>query len=164
MTSFHVASRMDSSSWGRKWLANNMYMDSVNVGPIWTAWDCDCDIAYWVSPAVRNVLAWRSREGDTVAGKLVDSFAPDVVMARFMSGTASSMRTSKALISSTMCLISAWIWERSCGDLDPFFSFSSDAAALPIRCPRAWISQRRDFVRATADSSEVLPRAALIAG
>lgn len=114
-----------------------------------------------MSPAVRNVLACRSRDGDTVDGKLVDSFAPEVVMAKFMSGTASSIRVRSFLMSLIMNLISASLRSRAFGDPEVLRTDSSDAAALANRCPRAWISHLRDFVRATADSREVLPRAAL---
>ena len=55
---------------------------------------------------MRNVLAWSSRDGDTVAGKLVDNLAPEVVMARFISGTASSIRANSFLISLIISLIS----------------------------------------------------------
>lgn len=113
-------------------------MESVKVGPIWIA-ASDWDIEYWVSPAVRKVLAWRSRDGDTVDGKLVDSFAPEVVMARFMSGTASSMRLSNALISFMMSFICASVVSRSLveRDLGPFRIDSSDAAAFANLWPRA---------------------------
>jgi hypothetical protein len=40
------------------------------------------------------VLACNSLDGDTEAGSLVDRLAPDVVMARFMRGTASSILVS----------------------------------------------------------------------
>lgn len=68
---------------------NNMYTDSVNVGPICTG--CDGDMEYCVSPLVKNVLAWSNRDGDTVEGRDVDKLAPEVVMARLISGTASSI-------------------------------------------------------------------------
>lgn len=116
---------------------------------------------YSESPAVRNALAWRSREGETVAGKLVDSLAPEVVIARFMSGTASSIRTNSLLISLMMSLISVPTCGWSLDDLAPFRLNSSEEAALANRCPKAWISHLRDLVRLTADSNDVLPRAAL---
>lgn len=71
---------------------NNMYIESVNVGPIWT--DAEGEIEYCVSPAVRKVLACSSRDGETVDGRLVDRLAPEAVMARLMRGTASSIRSS----------------------------------------------------------------------
>lgn len=88
---------------------------------------------YCVSPAVRKVLACRSRDGDTVDGKFVDNLAPDVVMARFMSGTASSIRARRFLMSLMMNLISASLFGRSFKDLDPFLMASSDAAAFANR-------------------------------
>jgi hypothetical protein len=72
-----------------------------------------------VSPAVRKVLACSSLDGDTDAGRVVDSLAPDVVIARLMRGTASSMRVSSLRMSCTICRISkAW-----------------DARALPFLLP-----------------------------
>ena len=82
---------------------------------------------------MRKVLACSNRDGDTVDGKLVDSFAPDVVMAKFISGTASSMRTKSLLISLIMSLICASFWDLSEGDLPPFRISSSDAAAVASR-------------------------------
>ena len=116
---------------------------------------------YWVSPAVRKVLACRSREGETVEGRFVDNFAPDVVIARFIKGTASSMRVKRFLMSLMMNLISASLLGRCLDDLDPERLASSRAAAFAKRCPRAWMSHLSDFVRATADSRDVFPRAAL---
>ena len=136
-----------------------MYIDSVNVGPICTA--LDWDIEYCESPAVKKVLAWRRRDGETVDGKLVDNLAPEVVMAKFISGTASSIRVSKFLMSLIMSLISASLCPLSFEDLEVFRMDSSEAAALANRFPSAWISHLKDFVRATADSRDVLPRAAL---
>lgn len=60
-----------------------------------------------------------------------------------------------------MSLISASFWERLREDFAPFLISSSEAAAFASRWPRAWISHRRDFVKETADSSDVFPRAAL---
>ena len=57
---------------------------------------------YWVSPAVRKVLACSSREGETVEGKFVERLAPDVVIARLMSGTASSIRVRSLRMSWTI--------------------------------------------------------------
>lgn len=114
-----------------------------------------------MSPAVRKVLACNNLDGDTVAGRLVDSLAPDVVMAKFISGTASSIRVRSLLMSLTMSLISASLRERSLGDFAPFRSNSSEAAAFANRCPRACISNRSVFVSETADSKDVLPLAAL---
>lgn len=113
-----------------------------------------------MSPAVRNVLAWRSRDGETEAGRLVDSFAPEVVIARFMSGTASSIRIKSLLISLIMSLISS-LGGRCFAGLAPLRRNSSNVAALDNRCPRACMSHLSDFVRLTADSNDVLPRAAL---
>lgn len=62
---------------------------------------------YCVSPAVRNVLACSNLDGDTVEGKFVDNLAPDVVIAKFISGTASSIRTKSLLISLIIDFISA---------------------------------------------------------
>ena len=39
-----------------------------------------------MSPAVRKVLACSSLDGDTDAGRVVDSLAPDVVIARLIKG------------------------------------------------------------------------------
>lgn len=96
MTSFHVLSLTSSSFWGRMWPINSIYIESVKVGPIWT--DAEGEIEYCVSPAVRKVLACRSRDGDTVDGRLVDRLAPEAVMARLMSGTASSIRSNSFLM------------------------------------------------------------------
>ena len=60
-----------------------------------------------MSPVVRNVLACSRRDGDTVDGKLVDSLAPEVVIARFINGTASSIRVRRFLMSLIMYFISA---------------------------------------------------------
>lgn len=60
-----------------------------------------------MSPAVKNVLACSNRDGETVEGNVVDSLAPEVVMARLMSGTASSMRSRSVLISFMTEFISA---------------------------------------------------------
>lgn len=73
-----------------------MYIESVNVGPIWT--DAEGEIEYCVSPAVRKVLACSSRDGETVEGRFVDRLAPEAVMARLMKGTASSIRSSSFLM------------------------------------------------------------------
>lgn len=54
---------------------------------------------YWVSHAVRKVLACSKRDGETVDGKLVDRLAPDVVIAKFISGTASSILSRTFLMS-----------------------------------------------------------------
>ena len=111
-----------------------MYIESVKVGPICTAWGAtECDMEYWVSPAVKKVLACKSLEGDTVDGRFVDNLAPEVVMARFMSGTASSIRASRFLISMMMNLISASLCGRSFGDLKPLLMASSEAAAFANR-------------------------------
>ena len=61
----------------------------MNTGPIWTA--LELRIAYWESPAVKNVLACSRREGETVAGKLDERFAPEAVIAKLISGTESSI-------------------------------------------------------------------------
>ena len=82
---------------------------------------------------MRKVLACSNRDGDTVDGKLVDNFAPDVVMAKFISGTASSMRSKSLLISLIMSLICASFWDLSVGDLPPLRISSSDAAAVASR-------------------------------
>ena len=78
-----------------------MYIERVNVGPICTA--CVGSNEYCVSPAVKNVLACKSREGDMLAGRFVERLAPEVVIARLIRGTASSIRLSKLRIS---CIIS----------------------------------------------------------
>lgn len=116
---------------------------------------------YWVSPAVRKVLACKRREGETVDGKLVDNLAPEVVMARFISGTASSIRVSSRLISLMMSFICISVLSRFLDERVPLRMDSSDAAAFANRCPSAWMPHRRDLVRATADSRDVFPRAAL---
>ena len=82
-----------------------MYKERVKVGPI--CWALGFDAQYCISPEVRKVLACRSRDGDTVAGRVVERLVPDVVIARFMSGTASSIRSSNLFISSMMILSSA---------------------------------------------------------
>lgn len=112
---------------------------------------------YCVSPAVRKVLACSSLDGDTDAGSVVDSFAPDVVMARLIRGTASSMRVSSPRISRAICWIST-----ACAARDfPFVLLlrnnSSALAAFSSRMPRDWISQRRALVKVTADSKVVFP-------
>jgi len=74
-----------------------MYSDNVKADPT-----CVGDpefILYCVSPAVRSVLACNNLEGDTEAGSVVDKLAPDVVIARLMSGTASSKRVRSFLMS-----------------------------------------------------------------
>lgn len=92
---------------------------------------------YWVSPAVRKVLDCKSREGETVDGRFVDNFAPEVVMARFISGTASSILVSNLLMSLMMCLISVTSCMPLFELLDALRLDSSDAAALANRCPSA---------------------------
>lgn len=87
---------------------------------------------YWESPAVRKVLACSSREGDTVDGRLEERLAPEAVIARLMSGTASSIRFNNLLISAMIRLSST-----SCCAL--FFDFevllrtSSSALAAAAR-------------------------------
>lgn len=116
---------------------------------------------YWESPAVKKVLDCNSREGETVDGRLVDNFAPDVVIARFINGTASSILVSSFFMSLMISLISVTFCIPPFPELDALRFDSSAAAAFASRCPRACISHLRDFVRATADSSDVFPRAAL---
>ena len=94
-------------------------------------------------------------------GRLVERLAPEAVIARLIKGTASSMRTNNLRIACTIRLSSI-----SCCALFEAFelslrSNSSALAADASRCPRFWISQRRDLVRETADSRDVLPRAEL---
>lgn len=76
------------------------------------------------------MLDCKSREGETVDGRLVDSFAPEVVMAKFINGTASSILVSKLLMSLMMSLISATFEIPLLGDLDALRLDSSDAAAF----------------------------------
>jgi hypothetical protein len=75
---------------------------------------------YCVSPAVRNVLACSNLDGDIVEGRLVDSFAPEVVMAKFISGTASSIRTRSLFISWMIRMISSLLLEKSREVFPPF--------------------------------------------
>lgn len=82
-------------------------------------------------------------------------------MARFMSGTASSMRASNALMSLMTSFICALIPTPSLDEPGPFRNDSSEAAAFANLCPSAWISHLRDLVKATADSRDVFPLAAL---
>lgn len=162
MTSFQVVSRIPSSSCGRTWPAKSIYIDNVKVGPTWVA--CPGDMKYWVSPAVRKVLAWSRRDGETVDGKFVDRLAPDVVIARLIRGTASSSRFRSFSISRIMSLISAsfWLPDQDESFWAAFREVSSADAALARRCPRDWMSHLIDFVSETADSREVFPRAALL--
>ena len=60
--------------------------------------DLEFRFEYCVSPAVTKVLACSSREGEIVAGRVVERLAPEVVIARFISGTASSIWLSSFLI------------------------------------------------------------------
>jgi hypothetical protein len=110
---------------------------------------------------VRKVLACNNRDGETVDGKVVDKLAPDVVIARFMSGTASSIRSRTFLISWIMRLISASFSARALTEMPPLRANSSAVAAFSSRRARFWMSYLRDLVRDTADSNDVLPRAAL---
>lgn len=64
---------------------------------------------YCESPAVKNVLACSKRDGETVEGRFDERLAPDAVMARLMSGTASSMRAKSLRIANIICFNS-----RSC--------------------------------------------------
>jgi len=57
---------------------------------------------YCVSPAVRNVLACNNLDGETEAGRVVERLAPEVVMARLMRGTASSIRSRSFRVSRTI--------------------------------------------------------------
>jgi hypothetical protein len=57
---------------------------------------------YCVSPAVRNVLACNSLDGETEAGSVVERLAPEVVMARLIRGTASSIRSRSFPMSRTI--------------------------------------------------------------
>jgi hypothetical protein len=110
---------------------------------------------------VRKVLACSNLDGDTEAGRVVDKLAPEVVMARLMRGTASSMRTSSFLMSWTIRRVSSSCAARDV-DLVLFrLDDSSAAAAFERRSPRDWISHRRALVRVTADSRVVLPLAEL---
>ena len=137
-------------------------MDNVNVGPICTGWSGFA--AYCASPAVKKVLACNSLEGDTVDGKVDDRLAPEAVIARLISGTASSIRPNSLRIAEMICFSSKRNSFLSLA-LELFRCMSSSAfAAAARRCPRDWISQRRDLVRETADSSEVFPRAELRRG
>ena len=81
-------------------------MDNVNVGPIWTG--RSGVTAYCESPAVKNVLACNSLEGDTVDGRVEERLAPEAVIARLMSGTASSMRFSSFRMAEIICFNSRW--------------------------------------------------------
>lgn len=121
-------------------------------------------IEYWVSPAVRNVLACNSLDGETVEGSAVESLAPEVVIARLIRGTASSMRVRSFRISCTIKRISRVCAARDLALLLLRRDSSSAAAAFASRTPRDWISQRRAFVNVTADSSVVLPLAELMDG
>ena len=85
-----------------------MYKERVNVGPIWTKGEAELE--YAVSPAVRNVLAWSSREGEIVVGRDVDKLAPEVVMARLISGTASSILLNTFRIWITILFSSSSFW------------------------------------------------------
>lgn len=115
--------------------AKSMYIDKVNEGPIWTGFEGS--IEYCVSPAVRNVLACSSLDGDTVVGKLDDRLVPEAVIARLISGTASSilfrsflMAWSTRFSSSSCCVFS--------GALSfPLRARSSVVAAAASRWPRA---------------------------
>jgi hypothetical protein len=136
-----------------------MYMDKVKVGPACTA--RGADIEYWVSHVDRKVLACSNRDGDTVDGKVVDRLAPDVVIARFIRGTASSIRSRTLVMSWMINLISASLWARTWAEVAPVLASSSAVAALSKRRARDWMSNLRDFVNETADSRDVLPRAAI---
>jgi len=83
-----------------------MYIDSVNVGPIWTGWSGIA--AYCASPAVKNVLDCNSLDGDTVDGRVEERLAPEAVIARLINGTASSMRLSSFRMADMICLSSDW--------------------------------------------------------
>jgi hypothetical protein len=136
-----------------------MYMDKVNVGPTCTA--READMQYCVSPVDRKVLACSNRDGDTVDGNVVDKLAPDVVIARFIKGTASSMRARSLVMSWMMNLISASFRARTWAEVASVLARSSAVAALSKRRARDWMSNLRDLVKETADSREVLPRAAI---
>lgn len=112
-----------------------------------------------MSPVVRKVLACRSLDGDTEGGRVVERLAPEVVMARLMSGTASSIRASINLIPSTICRISVSCAVRDFVRSLFFLDFSSALAAFSSRTPSDWISHRSFFVRVTADSRVVFPLA-----
>lgn len=108
-----------------------MYRDKVKVGPIWT--DLVGDMEYCVSPAVTKVLAWRRRDGDTVAGNWVERLAPDVVMARLMSGTASSILVRSFLICLIIACSSSTFRAFDCAFELPFRARSSWFAAMASR-------------------------------
>lgn len=136
-----------------------MYIDSVNVGPTCTA--LDGWIEYCVSHALRNVLACSNRDGETVDGRVVDSLAPDVVIARFINGTASSIFSSTLRISDMINLISISFWARALDDKAPLWASSSADAAFSSRRASDCMSCLIVFVRETADSSDVFPLAAI---
>jgi hypothetical protein len=134
-----------------------MYMDKVNAGPICCA--LGLVMQYCESPAVRNVLACNNLEGDTVGGRVVERLTPDVVMARLIKGTASSMRARRFFISVMIIFSSMSLWARDFARELPLLESCSSATAFSTRLPSDWMSQRRDFVSVTADSSVVFPRA-----
>lgn len=88
---------------------------------------------YCVSPAVKNVLACNNRDGETVDGSVVDSLAPDVVIARLMNGTASSIRSINFLMAWIISLISTSFCAFVLVDAPPRRAISSAAAALAKR-------------------------------
>jgi hypothetical protein len=114
-----------------------------------------------VSPAVRKVLACNNLEGDTEAGRVVDRLAPEVVIARLMRGTASSIRMRSLRMSWAICRISTVCAALDLALLLFLLDDSSALAAFSSRVPRDWMSQRRALVSVTADSKVVLPLAEL---
>ena len=87
-----------------------------------------------MSAAVRKVLACNSRDGETVAGSVVERLAPEVVIARLMRGTASSIRVRRFLMSLTIKRTSA-LWATR----DLLLSLLEDPSsltALASRSPR----------------------------
>lgn len=138
------------------WPTKSIYRESVKDGPIWTG--LVGSLANWVSPTMRNVLACRSRDGDTPGGRDVESVSPEAVMASCIKGMSRSIRASRLLISLTIRF--NWNWCRSaCRALSPASRApSSSAAAFSSRLPRATISRCSDLARGTADSRKTLPR------
>ena len=108
-----------------------------------------------------KVLACNILEGDTPAGRFVDRLAPDVVIAKLISGIASSIRASNFRISAMIWRISNSCAARVDALVLLFRDNSSVLAALERRVPRDCISQRRSFVKVTADSKDVFPLAEL---
>ena len=118
-------------------------------------------IEYCVSQAVMKVLACSILDGDTPAGRFVERLAPDVVIARLISGMASSIRASSFLISAMIWRISYSCAARVDALVLLFRDSSSVLAAFARRVPRDCISQRRSLVKVTADSNVVFPLAEL---